>query len=164
MSGPKPSIEPESIRLFYEPEGRLRMTIGEHRSYLAVKPVWAAPLSFPGRYLALLDGKGQEIVMFDSIDDVPAEPRKLIEEELYRRYLTPTVLSIESARSEFGVSYWTVVTDRGRRDFVTQNLSESVQWLSPAHLLLCDVDGNRFDVPDVQALDPISRKLLTNMI
>ena len=43
------------MRLFYEPEGRLRLAL-EDRCIIEVKPVWASPLSNPGRFLALVDG------------------------------------------------------------------------------------------------------------
>jgi hypothetical protein len=34
-----------------------------------------------------------------------------------------------------------------------QNVSENAQWLGDYRLLLVDVDGNRFEIPDLQALD-----------
>ena len=57
-----PTPDPQTLRLFYQPKDRLRLTIDGDRSYHTVKPAWAAPLSRPGRYLALLDGKGNAIV------------------------------------------------------------------------------------------------------
>ena len=51
------------------------------------------------------------------------------------------------------MSYWDVQTNRGRREFVVKNASENAQWPSERHLLLIDVDGNRFEVADLQALD-----------
>lgn len=145
------------LKLFFEPKDRLRLTVGDDRSYPTVVPAWAAPLSFPRRYLALLDGKGQEIVTIDDPSRLSKDSLEAVEEELRRRYLTATILSIVSAKVEFGATYWTVETDRGRRDFVTQSLQENAQWLSEHHLLLIDVDGNRFEIPNVQAMDARSR-------
>ena len=56
-------MKTEELKLFYEPKERLRLTVGEERSYLTVKPVWAAPLSHPNAYLALMNGKGEEITV-----------------------------------------------------------------------------------------------------
>lgn len=133
------------------------MTIAGDRSYPTVKPAWAAPLSHPNSYLALLDGKGNEIVTLPDPTALPAESLAAAEEELRRRYLTATVTAIVHAKQEFGATYWSVKTDRGDRDFVTQNLQETAIWLSDTHLLMIDVDGNRFEVPDVGALDSESR-------
>ena len=150
-------LNAKSINLFHEPKDRLRLTIDEDRSYPTVKPVWSAPLSHPGGYLALLDGKGDEIALVENPDDLPRESLEAVKLELHRRYLTATVTSITHAKVQFGATYWTVETDRGNRDFVTQQLQENAIWLSDTHLLLLDVDGNRFEIPDVAALDEKSR-------
>jgi hypothetical protein len=156
-------MQPSDLNLFYHPEHRLRLTTPD-RSYLTVKPAWASPLSYPGRYLALLDGKGDEIVLIDDPEELNPVSRQSIERELHRRYLTANVQRIESAKVEFGATYWHVDTDRGERDFVTQSLQENAQWLGDKHLLLIDVDGNRFDIPDVGALDDRSKAIIERIL
>ena len=156
--------DPQSLRLFYEPKDRLRLTIGEEKSYHTVKPAWAAPLSRPGQYLALLDGKGNEIVTLPDPNVLPPASLQAAQEELRRRYLTATVRSITHAKQEFGATYWSVATDRGDRDFVTQNLQENAIWLSPTHLLLLDVDGNRFEITDVSDLDAGSQRYVETIL
>ncbi len=157
-------MQPETLKLFFEPKDRLRLTVDGDRSYPTVKPVWAAPLSRPNTYLALLDGKGQEIVTLPDPAVLPAESLAAAREELARRYLTATVKAIVHAKQEFGATYWSVDTDRGHRDFVTQNLQENAVWLSDTHLLLLDVDGNRFEIVDVKALDAPSRRFVETIL
>jgi len=65
---------------------------------------------------------------------------------------------------EVGATYWTVETNRGPREFVTQSLQENAVWLSERHLLLLDVDGNRFELPDIARLDPRSRQLVERIL
>ncbi len=156
--------DPQTLNLFYEPKDRLRLTIEGDRSYHTVKPAWAAPLSRPGQYLALLDGKGKEIVTLPDPSVLPPASLKAAQEELSRRYLTATVRAVAHAKQEFGATYWSVQTDRGDRDFVTQNLQENAVWLSPTHLLLLDVDGNRFEITDVAALDETSRRYVATIL
>lgn len=156
--------DPKSLKLFYEPKDRLRLTIGDEKSYHTVKPAWAAPLSRPNQYLALLDGKGNEIVTLPDPESLPPDSLAAAREELRRRYLTATVRSVTHAKQEFGATYWSVHTDRGDRDFVTQNLQENAVWLSPTHLLLLDVDGNRFEITDTQALDAVSRRYIETIL
>jgi hypothetical protein len=156
-------VEAQDLILFYEPEDRLRLTVGD-RSYPSVKPVWSSPLSHPGRFLALLDAKGQEIVTVRDPTSLPPGSLSAVTEELSRRYLTATVIEITHAKGEFGATYWHVETDRGSRDFVTQSLQENVQWLSSTHLLLTDVDGNRFEVPNVTELNSRSRAYLDKIL
>ena len=102
--------------------------------------------------------------MIDDLSEVDADTRALIEEELEKRYLTSIVKEVISIRAEYGTSYWEVETDRGNRDFVVQNVSENAQWPGARRLLLIDVDGNRFEIPDLDTLDDRSRKLVENLM
>jgi hypothetical protein len=152
------------LQLFYSPKDRLRLTVGTDRSYPTVKPAWASPLGYPERFLSLLDSKGEEIVLIPDPKDLPSASLEAVKIELGRRYLTATIETVEDARSEFGVTYWHVRTDRGPRDFVTQSLQENAQWLSPSHLLLIDVDGNRFELKNVDAMDSRSKGFLATIL
>ena len=91
--------------------------------------------------------------MVDDLGELGAEVRALVDEELERRYLTSIIEQVRSVRNEFGTSYWDVTTNRGEREFVVQNVAENAQWLGEYRLLLLDVDGNRFEIPDMQRLD-----------
>jgi hypothetical protein len=157
-------VEPAGLRLFREPAWVLRLTIGEDRSYLKVKVVRAAPLSHPDRYISLLDGKDEEICMVDDLQTLDPQTRGVVAEELDRRYLTSVVESVHSVRNEFGTSYWDVATSRGRREFVVQNVAENAQWLGGRRLLLVDVDGNRFEFPDLDLLDKRSQGFVEEVL
>jgi hypothetical protein len=146
-------VDVHKIRLLREPAWVLRMTIDQDRSYLKVKIVRAAPLSHPEKYISFLDAKDEEVCMVDNPRDLDEQTQQIINEELDRRYLTSIVEQVNSVRNEYGTSYWEVETNRGQREFVVQNVSENAQWLGDYRLLLVDVDGNRFEIPDLQALD-----------
>lgn len=152
------------MKLFYQPEGRLRLETDD-RCFLQIRPAWAAPVSHPGKYLSLLDGKDREIMLLpDGLKGLDKDVRAILRDELHRRYLTAYVTKINHAHTEFGASYWSVETDRGDRDFVTQSLQENAQWHSPTHLLLVDVDGNLFEIRDTSALDPTSQIILRKIV
>jgi hypothetical protein len=157
-------LETKNLRLFYEPKDRLRLTVEGDKSYLAVRPAWAAPLSHPNRFLSLLNSKGEEIAMVEEPSDLDEHSLAAVTTELERRYLTSTIRSIVEARSDFGATYWRVQTKRGERDFVTQSLQENAQWLGERHLLLIDVDGNRFEIPDIGELDASSQKFIESAL
>ncbi len=146
-------VDINKICLFREPAWVLRMTIEDDRSYVKVKIVRAAPLSHPDKYISFLDGKDEEVCMVDNPRDLDEETQQIISEELDRRYLTSIVDRVNSVRNEYGTSYWEVETNRGSREFVVQNVSENAQWFGDYRLLLVDVDGNRFEIENLQALD-----------
>jgi hypothetical protein len=122
--------------------------------------VCAAPLSHPDHYITFLDEKGQELYTVDRLDDLSPSMRQLVEEELDRYYLGSTIQRITELESEFGIAYWDVETPRGQRDFVVKDMQSSITWLGPTRLLIMDVDGNRFEIPDSRDLDPRSQNLL----
>jgi hypothetical protein len=154
----------DAIRLFREPAWRLRLTIDEDRSYTSVKIVRAAPLSQPHRYISFLDAKDEEICMVEDLAALSADVQAIVDEELQRRYLTSIIEDVRSVRNEFGTSYWDVLTNRGAREFVVQNVAENAQWLGDYRLLLVDVDGNRFEIPDMQGLNKRSLGLVEQVL
>lgn len=156
-------IDLKSVRLFHQPPSILRMTIEGERSYLNVRIVRAAPLSRPDSYFSVLDPKGEEICMIKDLKEVDEKSRHAIKIELERRYLSSTIQRVNSIRAEFGTMYWDVETQRGRRDFVTRESDENIIWLSDRRLLILDVDGNRFEIPDVEQLDLRSSVLVKNV-
>lgn len=153
-------VEPETIHLFREPPWVLRLTIEGDRSYLKVRVVCAAPLSQPDRYICFLDEKNEVICTVDDPIDLDEVSQRLIKEELEQRYMTAIIKRVDSLKSEFGVSYWEVQTNRGNREFVVRNVSENAQWITDRRLLLLDVDGNRFEISNLEVLDKKSRGLI----
>ncbi|MBC7808574.1 MAG: DUF1854 domain-containing protein [Akkermansiaceae bacterium] len=153
-----------TLRLFYQPAGTVRLTVGETHSYHSVKLYQSAPLSLPKQYISLQSGKSEEILMVHRLEDLSPESRIVAEEELRRRYLTAQVEKVTEVRTEFGITYWHVETDKGERDFVVQSLSESCLWLSDDHILLTDADGNRFEIASRAALDAHSQAQLDSVL
>jgi hypothetical protein len=158
------SVDPAQIRLLREPAWRLRLTIEADRSYLKVKIVRSAPLSNPDRYICFLDGKDEVICTVENLDDLGESDRNLAVEELSQRYLSSVIQEVLSIRAEFGVSYWDVQTNRGRREFVAKDIAENAQWLTESRVMILDVDNNRFEIPDLGALDKRSRGLIDTVL
>jgi len=98
------------------------------------------------------------------VADFPAEVVAAFREELDRRYFAPVITRIKSMKEEFGYAYWEVETDSGPRRFTVRDLQQSLLLLSAEHILLVDVDGNRFEIPDYTALDPSSRKVIDDLL
>jgi hypothetical protein len=150
-----------SIRLGRAPDGGLILTFAGGKSFADVQIVYAAPLSQPKRYICFLDSVGEEICMIRDLSELTTGDRLLAEEELRMRYITSTIRRVLSARCEAGTLDCEAETDRGLRELVVQISDENVRWLSERCLLLIDVDGNRFEVPDINALDQGMARILT---
>lgn len=156
-------LDPATL-CFFRHGATLRLTEGEECSHLFVSVLRLFPLSEPGRYLSLRDGANKEIGVVVEPDAVEVDGRRLLLDALERRYLVPVIRRVKSVRERFGTLDWEVETDRGARAFTTRNLRENTVTPSPGRYLLSDVDGNRYDVPDLDALDGASQAILSRYL
>ena len=145
---------------FFKHSATLRLTVEDDRSYLRVGILRAFPLSEPDRFLSVRDDGNKEAGLIVNPADLNIENRKLVEEDLHRRYFVPAVQCIVAAKERFGTVDWTMETDRGVCRFTTRNLRENVQRPAPGRIILNDVDGNRYDIRDVDELSRESQELL----
>jgi len=141
----------------------LRMTIEGDRSCLRVVPMYAFPHSMRDRYISLRDMDGNELGMIRSLGGLDKSTRKLLEEELRRRYVTPVILEIISVSDKYEVVEWEVETDRGRKTFVTRSLHDSLT-VSADSLIVTDMESNRYEIHDRSQLDPHSAAILAKKI
>jgi hypothetical protein len=160
---PDGALDPARLRLLLGPTGELRAEIADDRCLLRARVVRAFPLSERQRYVAVLDASGKEACLIDDPDQVEPQTRALLDAALADYYRLNVVRRVYSYRSERLTTYWDVETDRGRRDFVVKWGADTVTSPRPRELLLVDIDGNRFHIPDLDALDEQSRRALRAM-
>jgi len=152
-------LNPKKLH-FFKHGATLRLTIEDDRSFPKIGVLRAFPLSHRNRFFSVRDGGENEIGLIVNPTDLSAENQNLIDEDLQRRYFVPSVKKIVSAKERFGTVDWTVETDRGPCHFTTQNLRENVQRPAPGRIILNDVDGNRYDIRNVDELSRESQELL----
>jgi hypothetical protein len=136
------------------------MTLEGDKTYEKVTVRRAFPLSVPTRYHSVRDADNKEIGLLCEIDGLDAESRRLLDLELARRYMVAIIRRIVKVKERFGTVDWDVETDRGVCRFTTRDLRSNVIRAGPSHYLLTDVENNRFEVPDLNALDRNSQSLL----
>jgi len=143
----------------------LILTVADDRSYLKVRAVRAFPLSELHEFIGLLDSvNGHEIGMLRHLRDLDPLSKQLIQHEIDKRYFIPKITRIVQAKKEFGTIYWDIETDRGARQFVMRGLRDSVHEIDPGRFLVNDVDGNRFEVPQINELDTKSLALWDKVV
>jgi len=156
-------LEPAALELRREGE-RLQIRQGGEREWREVTLVRLFPLTEPDRWLAVLDAEGNEVGILRDLAKLSKDDRGAARDELDRRYLVPRIQRILACRARFDLLEWTVETDRGETKFLTRHLREQVKEVAPERLSLIDVEGNRYDVPSLDALDPESRRLLEQRV
>ncbi|MDQ3814663.1 MAG: DUF1854 domain-containing protein [Armatimonadota bacterium] len=152
-----PYLDPITTQIEHAPDGTVRVMIPHDRCSLRVEALRAFPLSHPEEHIVLRDGAGKEIGMLRRLADVPEPALSLLREQLRRHYFLPRVLAIHEVTERFGSSVWDLETDRGRCTISTRQMNEAISEVEPGRYLITDVEGNRYEVKDLDALDPISR-------
>lgn len=152
-------LDPKQLSFFLH-GAILRLTVAGDRSYPKVYLLRAFPLSEPDRFLSVRDGANEEVGLIVDPAQLDGESQKVVAEYLERRYIVPVVTKIVSARERFGTVDWTMETDRGLCRFTTRNLRENIQRPAPGRIIINDVDGNRYDIRDLDELSREGQELL----
>ena len=109
-------------------------------------------------FISVLDEEQCEIGIIRKIDLFEEETRSLLINELNRRYYSPVISRILQVKERYGFSYWKVETAEGTVNFTLHDTYRSIVRAGENRIILMDVDGNRFEIPDVSALDKKSYK------
>ena len=95
--------------------------------------------------------------MIRSLGDFSGDQRALLERELEVKYYTPVIKRIMSVKERYGFSYWKTECEFGEKDFTLRDTFRSIIKTPNAHggdrVCIIDVDGNRYEIPDVGHLD-----------
>lgn len=160
-------LAPERIQLHKEQkrtEG-LCLTLAPERpgetpqTFAGVRVRLAFPLSDRAHLIAFCDKDGDEIGLLKEDERLDPQSREVLKKELGLVYFVPRVTKIHAIKDELGFTSWDVETDRGRRQF--QVLSRyDIRILDGRRLVIRDMDGNRYEIPDYGMLDRASRDML----
>lgn len=155
---------PHAFTLQRDPLGRLQLTTADGTVHPQVQPVRAFALADPQAHISLMGQDGHELVWIDHLDQLPADTRSLLLDELASRDCTPVIQRIVSVSTFATPSHWQVETDRGPTTLLLK-AEEDIRRL-PEHgrLLITSGHGISFTVPNRFALDRASRKFLERFL
>lgn len=136
--------------------GRLALTDADTTCEVSV--VACFPWSRPHEFLSLRDDKGRERLFLKNLTGLDEPTQQLLLAELRRRNFVPRILTVASLTDEADLFLWRVVTDAGRRSFLTQHL-DTLRRLPDGSLLIHDISNDVYRVVPAE-LDRHSLSLL----
>lgn len=155
-------LDPNAVQFERMEYGGLRLRLGGE-VYEHLRVYRAFPLSSPEEYIAIRVGDSEleqrEIGQIRDMNELATEDRALIAEELQKRYFIHTIEKIVSIREDMGYFYWVVETDKGMQEFPVPIRPKYVAHIGPRGRLVLDIDGNRYGIPDLEALDSHSQAI-----
>ncbi len=128
-----------------------------------VTPVRAFPLEAPDAGIALVDAFGHEQVWIERLDALPQALRAQVAAVLEGRDFMPVIQAIDSVSSSATPCSWEVKTDRGPNTLRLRS-EQDIRRLGDGRLLVADADGLYYLIPDSNALDRASRRLLDHFL
>ncbi len=104
--------------------------------------------------------KETEIGILRNVSELPKTQADLVRKELKKRYFIPEIISVKDVKEEFGSAIWKTVTTSGEREFTMNDLGTNVRGLGAGKVMLVDVYGNRYYIPDIEKVDDKAKKVL----
>ncbi|MDR1734220.1 MAG: DUF1854 domain-containing protein [Oscillospiraceae bacterium] len=118
------------------------------------------PTSGLTRYITLLDKDGNEQAVIRDLDRLLPDAKAVIENALAEYYRIPRITRFIKTEEKFGIWMWTVDTTHGEHTFEIRHHLSSVKPLYDGRVLIKDANDNRYEIPDVNALDKKSKKMI----
>ncbi len=132
------------------------------REYDRVGVYLTFPLTNPEEFISIreADEKAKEIGIIEKLSQLEKDQQEMLREQIKLRYFRPVITKVLDVKDEYGYAYWNVVTTFGVCRFTTQMSGDAVIHLSDSRLLVTDIDGNRYEIPDFYQLGVMERKKL----
>jgi hypothetical protein len=159
-------LDPEQVKVYRAESGWLCATIADELTVLAPRFMRARPLADPDLYISIrgADTNGKEFGLLRNWRRLDQESRRLVQQELDQRYLHTRIQRILALKDYGGLQSCELETDRGPREVTFRDVRDNVVYSGASRVLITDAEGNRYDIPDVTALDRRSRVLLSRIL
>ena len=147
----------DGVMLEHAEDGRLLLMVAGVP--IAVRVRECFPWSEPGKHLSLRDKDDEEVALIEDPATLGLESRRALELALAEAGFVIEVVRVAAIEEEVEIRQWTVETRDGNRNFQT-HLDDWPRVLPMGGLLIRDVGGDLYRLPDPASLDRKSRDLL----
>lgn len=143
---------------FLDEQGQLVVRDAAGSEHRGLRPVRLFPITDPDGSIAICDEQGRELACIERIEALPADSREVVAHELRRRTFTPVITRITRSIPFGEYVRLFIETDRGATDITVD--TEDIYRLSDNRMLLKDVNGIRYLIPDWRKMSGHSRRIL----
>jgi hypothetical protein len=140
--------------------GFLQLKLSNGTIYESVECHPLFPLSDPEAYISISiqkDSNIEEIGIVRSLKELSVEQRALVAKEIQFRYFSPEILDIKKITSKYGVVQWEVMTDKGAKTFMVQDIKENIAIRDSGLIVITDIEKCRYQIRDYRKLPSKAR-------
>lgn len=154
-------LDPAAFQVFLDETQQLSIRmLDDEQLYQGVRISLLFPITDRNSYIQFTDADENEIGILRSIDQLHQESKAIVVSEINKAYFIPVITRIFEIESQFGADVWNVETEKGMREFEVVGKRRNIRYITNDHVVIKDIDGNRYEIPSVANLEPASRKML----
>jgi len=136
---------------------------GEDHKHIVLRRLM--PIKHPLSYISVADNENKELAILKSVADLPEAQQKIVTTELDNRYYSPEVLEVTDVQDKLGYVYleMRLKNKQGKeynKNCAIKDVSRNIRMLTDTSVIIFDVDGNRYIIPDVTLLNRNSMRKL----
>lgn len=152
-------LNPQECRFFRNNNGFLTLSLNDEDKG-RVKLSRSYPFSKPTEYICVMDLEDNEIGILRDIAELDEISEKEAKTELDTRYFCPTITEIKSIKEKMGHFHFETKIGDKEKNFTVKNITRNIRFAGEDTLLIFDMDGNRFIMPEFSKTDIKSKRLL----
>lgn len=153
-------IENDNARITRKDGILLRVEMYDGRVFDDVEAHRLFPLTGLQKYITLLDSEGVEQAVIRNLKNLMPDSRKAVEDVLSEYYLVPKITGVVSIVEKYGKLKFSVTTDNGPHTFEVKSVHSDIKMLYDGRVLIKDSSDNRYEIPDLKALNKESLRYL----
>ncbi len=157
-------LPPDELKFLTLPNGKMVMIRGDEAVEVE-KVLRALPISDPWRYLVVYASGGTEVGVIEDISELDPDSQKVLRhhlEERYRTFVIKRIIKVERL-TQTGHSRWVVETNEGVREFTVSG-TDHIHTSRFPRIFIRDAQGDRYEIPNFELLDPKSRRTAREFI
>lgn len=152
-------LEPTKVKLSRNKNGFIVLELnGENKG--RVKLTRAYPYGMPYSYIGVSDIEDEEIGIIKELSELDADSEATGKDELDKRYYCPEITEINSIKKKMGSFYFEVKIGNSEKNFTVKDISRNIRTTQENEIMIFDVDGNRYIIPDFDKIKRKTRRLL----
>ena len=150
-------VDPKNDKIVREDLYKVRIEKANGEVVSDLQPKRLFPFTRPNHYITLLEGAEnmpkKEAAVITDLEELDEESRKAVEDCFEEFYMIPRITRVVDTIFKFGSLRWIVETDRGQIEFRIRNMNSDIKMLDGKRMLIRDSNDNRYEIPDINALD-----------
>ena len=152
-------LDPQKCAFSFNDNGFLIFT-SDNESKGRVKLIRTYPYTLNDEYICIHDLDDNELGIIRDLNELDDASKDSARKELQNRYYCPTISAVKGVKERMGNFYFETVIDNKPKNFTVRDITKNMRFAGGKTLLIFDMDGNRYVIPEFENIEEKSKRLL----